>query len=150
MPTCPQCLSDERQNRAGQRQRGCFCQRKYTPEPKLQGCAPAVRRRAVQWYVDGMNLRRIGRHLGVHHQSVANWVKAQAEQLPPAPVPASVETAELDELFTFVESKKHALHRDESGSGHALFYWLPRGLGTDQPGIAARGRPGPAGPAVFR
>jgi transposase-like protein len=112
MPTCPHCHSSERQNRAGQtaagsqRYRCCFCQRKYTPDPKLQGCAPAVRRRAVQWYVDGMNLRRIGRHLGVHHQSVANWVKAHAEQLPPAPVPASVETAELDELFTFVENKK--------------------------------------------
>jgi transposase-like protein len=65
-----------------------------------------VRRQAVQWYVDGTNLRRIGRRLGVHHQSVANWVKAHAEQIPPAPVPATVETAEMDELFTFVGNKK--------------------------------------------
>jgi len=58
----------------------------------------------VQLYVDGMNLRRIGRHLGVHHQSVANWVKAHAEKLPE--VPEKVEKAEMDELFTFIGDKK--------------------------------------------
>jgi transposase-like protein len=56
--------------------------------------------------VDGMNLRRIGRYLGVHHQSVANWVKAHAEKLPAAPVPETVENAEMDELFTFIGHKK--------------------------------------------
>jgi transposase-like protein len=57
-------------------------------------------------YVDGMNLRRVARHLGVNHQSVANWVKAYAAQLPPAPLPEEVETIEMDELHTFVERKK--------------------------------------------
>jgi hypothetical protein len=60
----------------------------------------------VQLYLEGLNLRRIGRILGVNHQSVANWVNAYAHQLPPAPVPENVDTAELDELFTFVEQKK--------------------------------------------
>lgn len=57
-------------------------------------------------YVDGMNLRRIARHLGVNHQSVANWVKAYTAQLPPAPLPDEVETMEMDELHTFIEHKK--------------------------------------------
>jgi len=57
-------------------------------------------------YVDGMNLRRIARHLGVNHQSVANWVKAYAAQLPAAPLPEEVDTVEMDELFTFVGKKK--------------------------------------------
>jgi len=57
-------------------------------------------------YVDGMNLRRIARQLGVNHQSVANWVNAYAAQLPPAPMPEQVDTVELDELYTFVEQKK--------------------------------------------
>jgi len=56
--------------------------------------------------VDGMNLRRTGRQLSVHHQSVANWVKAYAEKLPPAPVPEKVDNAEMDELFTFIGNKK--------------------------------------------
>ena len=59
----------------------------------------------MKLYVDGMNIRRIGRTLGVNHQSVANWVKAHVAQLPAAPVPTEVETLELDELFTFVEKK---------------------------------------------
>jgi transposase len=62
---------------------------------------------AVRMYVDGMNLRRIGRHLGVNHQSVANWVKAYVAQLPPAPLPDDeVETLEMDELHTFIGDKK--------------------------------------------
>jgi hypothetical protein len=68
--------------------------------------SPEIRQKAVQLYVDGMNLRRIGRHLRVNPQSVANWAKAHAELLPPAPVPEKVEKAELDELFTFIGDKK--------------------------------------------
>ncbi|NPV66256.1 MAG: hypothetical protein HPY64_03830 [Anaerolineae bacterium] len=59
-------------------------------------------------YVDGLNFRRIARLLKVNHQTVANWVKAHADQLPdPPPAPAEpIEVEELDELFTFVERKK--------------------------------------------
>jgi len=58
-------------------------------------------------YVDGSSLRWIARHLGVVHQTVANWVTAQADALPAAPPqPASLETAALDALFTFVTPKK--------------------------------------------
>jgi transposase-like protein len=57
-------------------------------------------------YVDGINLRRIARHLGVNHQSVANWVKTYAAGLPAAPVPDKVENAEMDEIFTFIGDKK--------------------------------------------
>jgi len=60
----------------------------------------------VQLYVDGLNLRRIARTLGVNRPSVANWIHAQAAQLPPVPVPERVETVELNELFTCVEAKK--------------------------------------------
>ena len=57
-------------------------------------------------YVDGMNYRRIGRHLGVDHKSVMNWVKAYTDQLPAAALPDDVNNAELDELYTFVGQKK--------------------------------------------
>jgi hypothetical protein len=60
----------------------------------------------VQLYVDGNNLRRIGRQLRVNPQSVGNWARAHAQTLPPAPVPEQVESAELDELFTFIGDKK--------------------------------------------
>jgi transposase-like protein len=65
-----------------------------------------MRLQALRYYVDGMNLRRIGRQLGIHHQTVANWVREYAEKLPDAPVPDQVRTAEMDELFTFIGEKK--------------------------------------------
>jgi len=83
-----------------------FCQIKYTPEPKAWAYPEEVRRQAIQMYVDGMNLRRIARHLGLHHRTVSLWVKAKAERLPDPPDPAEVKEAEMDELFTFIGDKK--------------------------------------------
>ena len=63
-------------------------------------------------YVDGINFRRIARHLSVNHQSVINWVNAAAACIPPPPTPVErqkeqvAEVLELDELYTFVSKKK--------------------------------------------
>jgi transposase-like protein len=66
-----------------------------------------MRQQAVQLYVDGMNLRRIARHLGVVHQTVANWIAAHAASLPDQPPqPATTTVVEQDELYTFIEKKK--------------------------------------------
>jgi len=81
------------------------CGWKYMPEKKPRGYAPEMRQHAVHLYVDGMNLRRIGRHLKVHHRTISLWVHNHAENLPEASMPERVETAELDEIFTFIEEK---------------------------------------------
>jgi transposase-like protein len=66
-----------------------------------------LRQQAVQLYSDGLNFRRIARHLGVSHQSVINWVNAYSAQLPVQPPrPDEVGVVELDEVFTFVGKKK--------------------------------------------
>jgi transposase-like protein len=83
-----------------------YCNRKYTPERKKQGYPDSMRKRAMEMYVDGGNLRRIARHLKVSPQTVAYWVTEVAEALPNAPVPAEVKEAEMDELFTFMGDKK--------------------------------------------
>jgi transposase len=83
-----------------------FCQIKYTPHPKPWAYPEVMRKKALQLYVDGMNLWRIARHLGVHHRTVSLWIQAQADQLPDAPVPSQVKDAEMDELFTFIGDKK--------------------------------------------
>ena len=109
---CPYCKNADSQvksgkNRSGTQRYVCkVCQRYYTPEPKQQGYPDEVRLQAVRMYVDGLNLRRIARHLGVNHQSVANWVKAYAALLPAVPLPEEVKTIEMDELHTFIEHKK--------------------------------------------
>ena len=112
MRKCPRCESEERQHKIGftaagsQRYKCQECNCKYTPEPKHQGYPEELRRQAVRMYVDGLNFRRIGRLLGVDHVSVMNWVNRYAETVDETPVPESVDTVEMDELFTFVGSKK--------------------------------------------
>ena len=112
MKECPHCHETTRQNRAGktnagsQRYRCMYCNRKYTPEPKLQGYPASMQKRASEMYVDGGNLRRIARHLKVHHRTVALWVTDHAQALPAAPMPEEVKEAEMDEIFTFIGDKK--------------------------------------------
>lgn len=114
MITCPHCQRTDQQVKVGRNASGSqrylckVCHRKYTPEPNSRGYPEALRRQAVQMYVDGMNFRRIARTLGVAHRSVINWVNAHAERLPEQPpVPADpLAVNELDELFTFIGSKK--------------------------------------------
>lgn len=113
MITCPHCCQTTRQVKVGLTPSGsqrylCHqCQRKYTPIPKDAGYPERLRHQALQLYVDGMNLRRIARHLGIVHQTVANWVKAYADllpNLPPQPNPTTI--IEQDELYTFIKAKK--------------------------------------------
>jgi transposase-like protein len=113
MNTCPHCQETRRQVKVGRTKAGSqryqcqFCRRRYTPQAKEQGYPEAVRQQAIRLYVDGMNLRRIARHLGVVHQTVANWVAAQAASLPDTPPqPEEITVIEQDELYTFVEAKK--------------------------------------------
>ena len=112
MKNCPHCQSNTRQNRAGkteagsQRYRCMHCNRKYTPEPKEQGYPDSMHKQAAEMYVDGINLRRIARHLKVAPQTIALWVSDLAEVLPNAPMPEVVKEAEMDEIFTFIGDKK--------------------------------------------
>ena len=112
---CTQCESEEvvkdGKNGSGSQRYKCkACGRHFTPEPNEIGYAMDVRQQAVEMYVDGQNYRRTGRNLRVNHQTVANWVKAAAQKALETPVPRPIMTAdtvvELDELFTFVASKK--------------------------------------------
>jgi transposase-like protein len=109
---CPKCEETRHQHKIGKTKAGsqrirCYsCGCSYTPKKKVQGYDQALRQKAIKMYVDGAGLRRTGRQLGVHHQSVANWAKEHAEQLPKAPVPEEVKAAEFDELFTYIGDKK--------------------------------------------
>jgi insertion element IS1 protein InsB len=113
MSQCPHCTSKEQQTKSGhtrtgsQRYKCRECQRTYTPDPKPLGYPDGTKREAVRLYLEGTNFRRIGRILSVNHQSVVNWVNTYHAGLPAAePSVAAPETLEMDELFTFVGSKK--------------------------------------------
>ena len=111
-PSCPSCAAATRQTRAGfnrcgtQRLHCQHCRRYYTHQPKKKGYPPEVRRAALRMYVDGINLRRTARLVGVAPQTIVNWVKAACEALPTRPTPAQAQTVEMDELYTFLTLKK--------------------------------------------
>ena len=116
MSQCPHCTSSEQQTKSGHTRTGSQrfkckeCQRIYTPDPKPLGYPEETKREAVRLYLEGTNFRRIGRVLGVNHQSVVNWVNSYHAALPAAGQPVSQPgTLEMDELFTFVGSKKGRL-----------------------------------------
>jgi transposase-like protein len=112
-PDCPTCHQDQHViksglNRTGsQRYRCQTCQHYFTPQPKPEGYAPTLRKQTLQLYLEGTSFRAIGRLLGIHHQTVCNWV-AQAARALPAVVTdqAPSTTIEVDELYTFVQQKK--------------------------------------------
>lgn len=118
MSTCPHCQKTEMQVRAGlnksgsQRMKCNPCNRRYTPYPNERGYPEEMRQEAVEMYVDDTNFRAIGRRLKVHHQTVINWITSQAARTPAEPPIAEgpIETAELDELFTFEGKKKEKIY----------------------------------------
>lgn len=116
MITCPHCQDTSRQVKAGftrtrsQRFQCQECRRQYTPTPRPLGYDDQTKEAALKLYLEGNGFRRIGRLLSVNHQSVVNWVNAFHTQLRAKklalPVPGRVSTLEMDELFTFVGTKK--------------------------------------------
>jgi transposase-like protein len=113
MSQCPHCESTEHQTTYGRTLRGSQrykcreCARVYTPDPLPLDYPDETKREAVRLYLEGVNFRRIRRILSVNHQSVINWINAYHAALPASDQPASAPAVvELDELFTFIGSKK--------------------------------------------
>ena len=75
-------------------------------------------------YIDEVNFRCIDRFLGIHHQTVVNWVNAYAEKVPDASVPEEVDDVERNELFTYIGSKKENLHNPLRRQGNQVYSWL--------------------------
>ena len=109
---CPDCSSTHiRKNghRKGKQNHICAdCRRQFIDDYQpYQGYSDEVRRECLKMYVNGMGFRGIERVKGVHHTTVISWVKAVGELLPDAYNPDQIpEVGELDELETFVHSKK--------------------------------------------
>lgn len=58
-------------------------------------------------YVNGLGFRAIQRVTGVNHNTVINWVKSAAKDLPTVPESQQIpEITQVDELETFVAKKK--------------------------------------------
>lgn len=112
-PACPYCGQTAPVVKAGlnnkggnQRHRCQKCGRYFTLEPWPKGYDAKLREQALSLYLEGLSLRAIGRQLGVHHQSVANWINAAEAKLPEQVADTTpTEVVEIDELFTHVGKK---------------------------------------------
>src|SRR4051794_30802528 len=115
-PTCPYCESSQAVVKAGmnaatssQRLRCQNCQRYFTQaqDRKPRGHDAKVREQALKLALEGTSYRGIGRLLNIHHQSVANWITARAQDLPYQVEDTNpTQTIEIDELYTFVGKKR--------------------------------------------
>ena len=114
MNQCPYCERTDKQVKNGKTVAGSqvyqckVCHRKYVPNPQTPVHSFETRQQAIRLVLDGNSQRQAARHLGVAPQSVANWLKQYADELPETlPGPHTpVEVAEQDELFTFIGDKK--------------------------------------------
>lgn len=115
-PACPLCEKNLYVIKSGlttgrsQRYRCQQCQGYFTPNPKPRGYDCETKRRALQLYLEGTSYRAIGRLLGVHNQTVINWVQAEQAALPAQVSDQSpTDYVEVDELFTHSQTKKTRL-----------------------------------------
>ncbi len=115
---CPECRSTHIRKNGHRKEKQnhiCVdCRRQFINNYQpYQGYSDEMRRECLKMYVNGMGFRGLERVKGVHHTTVISWVKEVGELLPNAYNPDQIpEVGELDELETFVRSKK-----TKSGSG---------------------------------
>ena len=111
---CPHCTSDKivkNGHRNGKQSYLCRdCRRQFRDNPQ-QGYTPEVKALCVTMSLNGMGFRAIERLTGINHNSVLNWVRQAAAAIPQENYEIP-ETAQLDELETFVGQKKQNLAVD--------------------------------------
>ena len=118
---CPECKSTrirKNGNRRGKQNHICVdCGRQFIDSyAPPQGYSNEVKRECLKMSVNGMGFRGIERVTGVHHTTVITWLRQVGKRLPDTYDPETTpEVGELDELETFVGSKK-----TKSGSGQPL------------------------------
>ena len=80
------------------------CKHRFTVEQI--GKPSKIKRDALILYLEGLGFRSIGRFLNVSHVAVFNWIKSFGEQLDEFRNPEDIEVVELDEMHTYIGSKK--------------------------------------------
>ncbi len=105
---CPHCASEKivkNGHRNGKQSYLCRdCRRQFRDNPH-PNYTPEVKALCVTMSLNGMGFRAIERVTGINHNSVINWVRQAAAAMPDENYEIP-ETAQLDELETFVGQKK--------------------------------------------
>lgn len=84
----------------------------YRHTVRYRGINPDIKRQALQLYLEGLGFRSIGRFLNCSHVAVYNRIKAHGESITPIRSENDIEVIELDEMHTYIGSKKLLLDLD--------------------------------------
>jgi transposase-like protein len=107
---CPKCQSEKSTKNGIVRERQRYkckdCGNNYTFDYSYFAEKEKKRRFGLAMYLEGLGFHSIGRLLKVSHVTVMNWVKKYGSELKQIRNPKPVQTMELDELHTYVGSKK--------------------------------------------
>lgn len=137
---CPKCSSAEKIKngfvRGLQRYKCKKCCYNYTVEKRSGEYSKAIKRKALQLYLEGLGFRSIGRILGVSNVSVLNWIRGFGEEVKSLQNDnQSIEYVELDEMHSYIGNKKTIV-----GSG-LLLIDLGKDSSTSLLGIGAINQP---------
>ena len=108
MKSCPYCNSSNfrKDGIVKQKQRYLCKDCKYRFTVEQRGKPDDLKRNALILYLEGLGFRSIGRVLAVSHVSVFNWIKSFGENLDSLRSSGQIEVVEIDEMHTYVGSKK--------------------------------------------
>ncbi|CEN48133.1 conserved hypothetical protein [Capnocytophaga canimorsus] len=73
---------------------------------------PEQKRLALQMYLEGLGFRAIGRILNISYGTVYRWVKKWGESVELPQNEEPIEIVELDEIHSYVQSKKLLVELD--------------------------------------
>jgi transposase-like protein len=113
---CPRCNNAQSCKdgivRNKQRYQCKSCRFRYTLNHKSNIKPLSIKRKALELYLEGLGFRAIGRILEISYGTVYQWVKACGDQVSLPESQGEVEIVEMDEIHTYVGSKKVLLDMD--------------------------------------
>ena len=113
------------------------CNHRYTTTEQRSGTGDdAVKRQALELYLEGLGFRSIGRVLKFSHVTIYNWIRGFGEQLDAIKNDEPVQVVELDEMHSYIGSKKtiagYGLLLIEMGKDSSAAYWAPGELSQEK------------------
>ena len=137
---CPNCSSSNYCKdgivKAKQRYLCCTCKYRYTVLQRSGTGDKATKRQALELYLEGLGFRSIGRLLKFSNVSILNWIKAFGDQLNKIKNDGPVEVMELDEMHSYIGSKKtiagYGLLLIDMEKDSSIAYWVPGQLSREK------------------
>jgi len=109
---CPKCQSTQTSKNGRHHGKHNYiyqhCDLQFVELCDTKGYSDDVKRIYLRMYVNNMGFRGIERVTGIHTNTIINWVRKAGFSLPDTPESFEIpEITELDELQTFIGSKKN-------------------------------------------